>query len=261
MSFHGGAVRHNRDDAPRGREGGPAMTHASRARTGPVAWVAMALSLGSLSPGAPAAADSAPVASPAGPSTTLRYAVLTQGRPSGSLVAETGSDGAITIAYEYNDRGRGPKLRACVALDGQGLPVSLASEGVDYLKAPVEERFTHEGNGYSWMSGSEHGGVGGGGSGDPHAFYIAANATPFEIGLLARALQRAPKGVLSLLPEGEARLERVGERAGSPSGSSRATLTQVTISGLDFTPMRLWLDGNGTLFALLDPLFSVVREG
>jgi len=59
--------------------------------------------------------------------TTRRYVVLTQGRPSGSLVAETGPGGTVTIAYEYNDRGRGPKLDVRLDLDEQGIPSSLVS--------------------------------------------------------------------------------------------------------------------------------------
>jgi len=208
---------------------------------------------------APARTGSTPVA-PSG-TRDLRYAVLTQGRLSGSLVAEAGEDG-ITITYEYTDRGRGPKLTSRLALDGQGLPVSLVTEGVDYLKAPVEERFTHDAYGYSWISGSEKGGqLGGGGNGDPHAFYVATNATPFEIGLLARALAETPTGILPLLPGGEARLERVDARTVASAGSSRVRVAQVAIHGLDFAPMRVWLDADGYLFAQLDPLFSVVREG
>jgi hypothetical protein len=163
-----------------------------------------------------------------------RYVVLTQGRPSGSLVADAGEEGAITIAYEYNDRGRGPKLQVRLLLDERGIPRSLTTEGVDYLKAAVMERYTHDADGDTWSSNAEKGeirGVGGGtaagagagtgtGAGSdprrhaaalPRAYYVAANATPFETGLLARALSRAPGSALRLLPAGEARLESIGQ--------------------------------------------------
>jgi len=217
--------------------------------------------------GGAAHAMAAPVVAADPAPAVRRYTVLTQGRPSGSLVAETRGGGATAIAYAYDDRGRGPKLDAQLVLDDQGLPRSLTIEGVDYLKAAVAERFHRNDDGWSWSLGSDDPEQGGGGTGEAHGFYLAANATPYEMGLLASALRRAPKNRLSLLPEGEARLEtlathRVDLPPSNPAGlPDKVALTLVAIQGLDFTPVRVWIDADGVLFASLDSIFAVVREG
>ena len=69
-----------------------------------------------------------------------RYAVLIMEKPAGVQTSALVADGARTLSYEYNDRGRGPKLTARVRLDAAGVPVSMDIDGVDYIKAPVRDR-------------------------------------------------------------------------------------------------------------------------
>ena len=44
-----------------------------------------------------------------------------------------------TSEFEYNDRGRGPKIRAHYEFGADGLPSRIDVSGVNYLKAPVDE--------------------------------------------------------------------------------------------------------------------------
>src|ERR1041384_1913734 len=71
-----------------------------------------------------------------------RYAVLIMEKPAGTQTTAFAADGTRTLSYEYNDRGRGPKLTARVRLDADQIPLALDMDGVDYLKAPVAEKFT-----------------------------------------------------------------------------------------------------------------------
>ncbi len=92
------------------------------------------------------------------------------------------------------------------------------------------------------------------------AFYLPFDGTPFDTGLLARALLRAPGGTIALLPEGEATLEKVGELE-LTAGKERRKVVQVAIAGLDFTPVRVWLDEEGSFFASASHWLTVVPKG
>jgi hypothetical protein len=78
------------------------------------------------------------------------------------------------------------------------------------------------------------------------AFYIPIDAT--LAGEMEAALLAAPEGRLSLLPEGEARIERVTDRTVEVGGKEqRVTLYEET--GLDFTPDPVWLADDHSFFA------------
>jgi imidazolonepropionase-like amidohydrolase len=185
-----------------------------------------------------------------------RYTVLMVGKPAGFQTSTVKPDGAREFAYEYNDRGRGPKYRTTIKLDSAGLPVSLDTSGNDYLKAPVAETFTFENGVARWKNSAE--------AGEKRlatgAFYNSMNGAPEEFALLAQALLRAPNGRLPLLPEGEATIARTGELTLKEGDKTRRVLSY-EITGLGFTPSTIWLDEDTSFFATVSSWVSVVREG
>ena len=58
---------------------------------------------------------------------SVRYTVLMMEKPAG--VQTTVAADGCAVSYEYNDRGRGPKLTARVRLDAAGVPVSIEMDG------------------------------------------------------------------------------------------------------------------------------------
>jgi imidazolonepropionase-like amidohydrolase len=194
-----------------------------------------------------------PAAATAG---TARYRILLAGNAVGTQTTTVKADGERRVEFEYADRGRGPKLAMRMRLGKDGAPVSVETQGNDYLKSPVSERFSLEGGRASWKNRSESGQQPVQGS----AFYLSLDGVPEEMGLLARALLRAPGGRLPLLPEGEARIERVAERS-VRSGSRTRRVTLYAVSGLDFAPDPVWLDRDGTFFACASSWVTTVREG
>lgn len=48
-----------------------------------------------------------------------RYTVLMMGKPAGAQTANVKSSGEREYTFEYNDRGRGPKLTSLVIKDGR----------------------------------------------------------------------------------------------------------------------------------------------
>ena len=111
-----------------------------------------------------------------------------------------GPNGRIDCTFEFNDRGRGPKVAAHYLLGADGLPMRVDIAGNDYLKAPVDEHFAVQDGIAHWKSTSEKGEVA------ARGFYVSNNGPTFESALLAAALLKA-KGAVKLLPAGEARLE------------------------------------------------------
>jgi imidazolonepropionase-like amidohydrolase len=185
---------------------------------------------------------------------TLRYVVLTQGIPSGSQVVIRESPSVSRIAYEFNDRGRGPKIEARVEVDPKGLPRAVSISGVDYLKQPVDERLTSTGATLGWRGGSEQG------RSDRPGFFLPLESAPEIRAILVRALLESPARRLPILPTGEARLEEVERRTVSAGGATRRVI-HYAISGLSFQPDDIWLEPDGTLFAEVGGWFRTIRAG
>ena len=188
----------------------------------------------------------------------VRYTVLMMERPAGVQTSVAKADGVHEFTFEYNDRGRGPKLTSLVQLDERGVPVSVETSGHDYLKAPVHETFTfRHGEGQArWKNNAE--------SGEQKlaapAFYVSMNSAPEELALLAAALLQAPGQRLPLLPAGEAEIKRTGELTLRNGAESRHVVSY-DITGLGFTPETVWLDDEQRFFAGVSSWSSTIREG
>lgn len=195
------------------------------------------------------AADPAP--------TEARYKALMFGNPAGAASCRMRAGGGRDCDFEYNDRGRGPKLHQVMEVDAQGLPTKVEVTGNDYFKVPVKEAFAREAAGASWSSQGESGKN----AASAPAFYVSFNNLPTDGAVLALALLRAKDHRLTLLPAGEARLHVLGEKK-LPAGGSTRTVSHVAIQGLGFSPFYLWLDADGGLFADTGGgWLGVVREG
>ena len=194
-------------------------------------------------------------ASAVAPAATRTDSIVMQGNPVGTQTVTAEADGA-RVEYSYNDRGRGDHVLARWTLDASGIPVSYEGRGNDYMKAPVEETFSLARGKANWRNRTEQGER----MLDAPAFYVPANAPPEMLGVLARALLKAPARRLALLPMGEARIEAAGEATVDHDGR-RVTLRHYRISGLGFTPQAIWLDADGGTAAIVSGWFSVLPQG
>ena len=184
--------------------------------------------------------------------TTERSRVLVMGKPAGWQVAEYADDAGLSVHYEYADRGRGPSLDVRYTFLPYGRVGSVDLGGVNYMKVPVQEAFAREGAAARWKNGAEEARR----DDAAAAFYLGLDRVPEDTVLLARALLAAPQQRLPLLPDGEARIERLGsERVDGLSVDLYA------VHGLDLTPTYLWLDAQQRFFASWSPWQSLVREG
>jgi len=197
------------------------------------------------------------------PASADRYAMLLMGTVAGQQAVWTASDGTLHIFFQFNDRGRGPKTTSILKLGANGIPVSEAVTGNDYLKSPVNENYSLESGTARWKNTAEQGEKK---ISDP-AFYLALNGGPSEIALLAHAaLQNG--GKIALLPEGEARVQRKTELDVEASGHKKHVAIYA-IAGLDFSPTYFWAEAadkaatqvNDKFFGTVDEWGSIVPEG
>lgn len=189
------------------------------------------------------------------PADAVRYSVLSTGNLAGNQLVWKSADGKRHALYQYNDRGRGPRIDTVMALGADGIPTSTENTGIDYLKGPVEERFSIREGVARWKNKAE--------SGERPVkgpvFFPSFYGPPDEVGLLAQALLRSG-GSMPLLPEGEARIEKVREVTLAREGKSQP-VTLYALRGFQFSPSYLWLDRENNLFASGSNWLMTIREG
>lgn len=211
-------------------------------------------------PAAPPAQSNAPaqlITVPAEvPVDATRYSFLLAGNKAGLMAVWTTPDGARHNFFAFNDRGRGPSVFTRMVLNPAGIPTELDATGNDYLKSAVNEHFRVGGkpSQVSWSNKAEKGEK----QLATPAFYVPIDATIG--GELAAALLAAPGGRLPLLPEGEARIERVLERSVEIAGKKQVAILY-EISGLSFTPEPVWLDNGRNFLAGGSDWAVLIREG
>jgi imidazolonepropionase-like amidohydrolase len=185
---------------------------------------------------------------------TLRYKIISNETVAGTEVDKFSADGRIEISFEFNDRGRGPKISAKYVVVANGFPQRADISGNDYLKAPVDEHFAFEQGRAHWKSTSEDG------SSQTEGFYISNNGPSAELALLVAALAKAKGAPVKLLPAGEARLERVTDVT-LEDHQQKLHVTEFAVTGLSFDPQTVWLDDQYRLFGTPGKWFAVLREG
>jgi len=181
-----------------------------------------------------------------GSTQTLKYSIVTAGRPSGSGELRIEDSGERHAHYTFNDRGRGPDITSVARFDEHGALVYLRATGHAYEKQPVDEKLDVEGNELVWISTGEHGRAPLGG------FYVPLNDqlawfTPFV---------RALRSDVTLLPAGTAHIE--SDQTYTIDG---VHLHQVAIDGFGFAPFLTWFDDDGEMFAQVSSWFSTIRAG
>jgi imidazolonepropionase-like amidohydrolase len=194
------------------------------------------------------------------PSTAERYSFLVMGNPAGQQAVWTTSDGTLHIFFQFNDRGRGPKTTSALKLDPNGLPISEVITGNDYLKSPVNENYSLEAGTARWKNDDEQGEK----KISAPAYYSPLNGGPGEIALLAHAaLQNGGKtngGKIALLPEGEARVQRMTE-LDVEAARHKKHVALYAVTGLDFSPTYFWTEASDKFFASVDDWGTVIPEG
>jgi len=133
-----------------------------------------------------------------------RLSVIFGERTVGTLIADT-SGGETRIVYDHKNNGRGPTIAETIRIDRNGLPTSWTVSGTTTFGSRVSEAFSSDGKTATWTDST--------GKGiarlEGPAIYVAQAASPWALGLYARAILAAG-GPLPALPGGELKLEHIG---------------------------------------------------
>jgi imidazolonepropionase-like amidohydrolase len=186
---------------------------------------------------------------------TLRYSVMSNNTKSGAEIDTFRADGGVDSTFEYNDRGRGPKVTAHWTLNANGMPVSVDVTGNDYFKAPVDEHFSVANGKAHWKSTSEEGEAAEG------RFYSGVQTPQVEQALLIRLLAHAGAAGVPLYPSGVAHLEKMQETTVHRADGAAMRVTEYTISGFSLEPTTIWMDDHLQFFASPGSWFAILREG
>ncbi|HJQ38402.1 MAG TPA: amidohydrolase family protein [Thermoanaerobaculia bacterium] len=179
--------------------------------------------------------------------TQRRSTVLMSGKRAGTQVVTTRGN-EVTVDFEYNDRGRGPKTHTVMKLKDE-VPVSMQTTGNDYLKQKIEERFTVENGMAVWKNTSESG------QDEPGKLYASMYGPPEEAGILTAAVLRAG-GKMPIAGGGEVSVRKVGD------ANLRGThVAAYEVSGFGLQPFEVWLDDQNHYFGTVSSWFSTIREG
>jgi imidazolonepropionase-like amidohydrolase len=188
---------------------------------------------------------------------TLEYSWLTDGRLSGQQSTSYSADGrTVQIHFDYQDRGRGPDFDSLIELNEDGYPLRFSAKGVNNTQATIEEEYESSNGIAHWKSSVEKDSREL--SGD--AFYIPVNDSPEIFALIARTLLSAKDQRVTLLPDGEATIERVAATTVQLNKESREVVLY-RIGGIDIEPAYVWLDEREDLFSLSRSHFTLIPRG
>jgi imidazolonepropionase-like amidohydrolase len=193
---------------------------------------------------------------------TTRYVVLNHGRRAGELLVVQ-SETTVVVRYHHIDRNRGRRVETRYRIAGQAvqggetwqLPLDEPT-GERVLPPPVD-RFEVVAGEFRWGTSDSVRTAPAGAA----AFYRLANATPYDLALLARFALRQPDRTARLV---NARVSARGEIIADTvlrlrAGSQRVRLALIHTGGRN--PSAVWLDEAGELFASAVGWFITVRAG
>ncbi len=183
------------------------------------------------------------------------YSVVTGGNRVGHVKVTVDGD-QYRIDYDVKNNGRGPTIAETLRLGDDGLPLAWTITGSTTFGSKVDETWARTGDKASWKDSAGEGTATVEG---PH-IYVGQSASPWALGLYARALRADADRRLPALPGGELMLTD-GETLEVGADAARIRVQVQVLSGLNFDPSYLALDESGTLFAVLSPRSVVVREG
>ena len=184
-----------------------------------------------------------------------RYSVIAQGKPVGYLRADTQGE-RTTIDWNVKDNGRGPTFTETILRGDDGLPVDWQIQGSQTFGGKVSESFSRADGLARWTDSTGPGSA----KVTQPAPYIGQNASPWTLGMLARALLADADLQMPALPGGTLRLEK-GESYTVKGDGGPLRITAYRLIGPDLNPPVVFLDERQAFFGTSGGRHTYVREG
>ena len=186
----------------------------------------------------------------------IQYDWLTMGKKSGEHIVTIKDDKSIEATFEFNDRGRGPKVKELLTFDPKGDITSQRISGNSYMGAKIDEVYRVTNKEFVWKNTQESGSR----KIKANQFYIAADGTPFNLELIIKAIDRTDSGRLELLPSGTASYDTLLSTEVS-KGSEKQIVKLLALNGMGFGPSFLWVSEGNKLFALAYGWMGLTPQG
>jgi imidazolonepropionase-like amidohydrolase len=182
------------------------------------------------------------------------YKIFEGGRMLGHLEAQ--QDGqTITIDYQVDENGRGPRTHEVVTLGPAGVPRAWTVSGRSVTGGAATESFEYKSGTARWTSPAERGSR----RGTNDRLFIPASASPWSLGLVARYLLKQPGQRADMLPGGTLELESKGMQAVG-DGPAAPRFAAYVLRGLDLAPEFILLGEDGQLVAQVGRSQLLMRD-
>ncbi|WP_052074787.1 amidohydrolase family protein [Shewanella mangrovi] len=184
-----------------------------------------------------------------------QFSVIANGENVGYITADT-EQGHSYVTYYVDNNGRGPKHKARLSVNAQGIPQQLSIKGTSLMGGEVAESFSWQQQAVKWTSQAD--------TGELHvsspALYIANDGDPWLLGRYASAILQSGQQQLPTLPAGNAYLTKL-RSVTLGEGQQQIALQAYMLSGLSLSPSLLLLDEQQQLFAVFSAQEVNVRKG
>ena len=188
---------------------------------------------------------------------TTRYTIMTTEKVMGKQIMWTDGLGKISYRFEFNDRGRGPKIQIDLVLE-DGQLVSRKVSGVDYYKGAVDETFTYANGVARWKNKIEN---------DSRTvpgpiLYSPMEGAPGEIewSLKLMLKQKAHVHEMEMLPAGRLKAVHIKSHTAQVNGFPEE-LELYSFTGSGGPPSYVWVTPNKSFFATVSGWSAVIKLG
>ena len=190
-------------------------------------------------------------------SDTTRYVVLSAGKIAGKQLTWSDGQGKVSYRFEFNDRGRGPKLQVDIVLQS-GQIVSRTVSGVDYFKGAISETYELSNGVAKWKNKIED---------DQRqvsgpVLYAPMEGAPGEIEWALKQLLRQPAHIheMEMLPSGKLKAVHVKSHR-SLVNTFEEELELYAFTGSGGPPQYVWVTPNKAYFASISGWMSTIKLG
>ncbi len=188
---------------------------------------------------------------------TTRYAVLSAGKIAGKQLTWSDGQGRVSYRFEFNDRGRGPKIQVDLVMEG-GQVVGRKVTGVDYYKGEVNETFELKSGVAKWKNKIEDDQK----QVNGNVLYSPMEGAPGEIEWSLKQMLKQHTHIheMDMVPSGKMKTVHVKSHKALVN-TFEEELELYSFTGSGGPPQYVWVTPNKSYFASISGWMSVIKLG